>query len=239
LRDGKFAPESDAVLSYRRTLANQRPYGLLLNADFGGLSSELVERYFQIALFYGFYPSMFSNDAATDPYWKDSSLYDRDRDLFKRYVPLIRRLNVAGWQPLTYATTDQEKVYIERFGDWPDLCFTLRNILTVTTPVTVTLQADLLDLPDEALIATAVLAKTQHPLSAPGNTRTLTVTLTPDTTKVLCVNGVVGGETLEQYSVMFHLGPFTVTGYTVLVSIGLLSGAVIACWVWKRRMEKM
>jgi uncharacterized repeat protein (TIGR01451 family) len=191
-----FVPERDATLSYRRTLAYQRPYGLLMNTNFitptddlpYTLTHELVERYFQVALFYGFYPSMFSHNAAEDPYWTDPALYNRDRDLFKRYIPLIRRLNCAGWQPVTYAATDSDSVYIERFGDWPDLHFTLRNTTEVTIPVTVTLWADdddALGLPKIPLVATALLAGTQHPLSRTGDIRTLTMTLGGQASEIL------------------------------------------------------
>jgi uncharacterized repeat protein (TIGR01451 family) len=190
-----FKEESDPTLNYRRTLAYQRPYALLMNAHFTPtaevthtLTYTLVEDYFQIALFYGFYPSMFSHDAATDPYWENPNLYNRDRDLFKRYIPLIRRLNCAGWRPLTYATTDREDVYIERFGAWPDLHFTLRNHSTDTVTVTVTLWTctDTLGLPAIPLTLTTLLTKAQYPLSAPGTcTRTLTMTLASHSSEIL------------------------------------------------------
>jgi len=192
-----FVPESDAILSYRRTLAYQRPYLLLMNTNFctptAGLpytlTHELVDRYFQVSLFYGLYPSMFSHNAAENPYWelrcKGVMLYNRDRDLFKRYIPLIRRLNVAGWQPVPYAATSEpDDVYIERFGDCP-LYFTLRNTTAETTTVTVTLQADCLGLPAIPLTATALLAGTQHPISPPDATRTLTVTLASQASEIL------------------------------------------------------
>jgi uncharacterized repeat protein (TIGR01451 family) len=185
LYNDNFVPESDEVLNYRRTLAYQRPYGLLMNTNFDNLTHDLVEDYFQVSLFYGLYPSMFSHDAAKDPYWDDPSLYNRDRDLFKRYIPLIRRLNVAGWEPVTYATMDQDGVYIERFGDWPDLHFTLRNTTTVTVAATVSLQANALRLPTIPLTATALLAGTGHPLSGSDDIRTLTVTLDGQTSEIL------------------------------------------------------
>jgi phosphatidylglycerol:prolipoprotein diacylglycerol transferase len=37
------------------------------------------------------------------------------------------------------------------------------------------------------------------------------------------------------YPVLFHLGRFTVTGYTTLVDVGLLAGAAIACLSARRR----
>jgi len=44
-------------------------------------------------------------------------LYDRDRDLFKKYVPLCKRVAEAGWEPLPRARSSHKDVYVERFGD--------------------------------------------------------------------------------------------------------------------------
>jgi hypothetical protein len=185
LWSGSFTPDSDAEMSYRRTLAYQRPYGLLMNTDFDNLSYDLVERYFQVCLFYGIYPGMFSHDAATARYWDDPALYNRDRPLFRRYIPLIRRLNAAGWQPITRGAAAPAEVYVERFGTWPRLHLTLRNTLDVAVTAAVTVEAQALGLPAVPLIATALLAGTAHPLSAPGPTRTLTIALGPQASEAL------------------------------------------------------
>jgi hypothetical protein len=192
LHNGSFAPDSDARMNYRRTLSYQRSYGLLMNTDFDNLSYELVERYFQVCLFYGIYPSMFSLNAATERYWDDPSLYNRDRPLFRRYIPLIRRLNAAGWQPITQASTSDPTVYIERFGDWPQLHFTLRNTLEVTVTVGITVEAEALGLPAVPITAAAMLAEEQYPLSAPGPTRTLNVTLGPLASELLRLAWMTG-----------------------------------------------
>ncbi len=196
LRTGSFTPDSDATLNYHRALAYQRPYGLLMNTNFDNLSYELVERYFQVCLFYGIYPSMFSHNASEDCYWDDPTLYNRDRPLFQRYIPLIRRLNVAGWQPMTYASTSNAQVYIERFGNWPDLHLTLRNTLDAEATVTVTVQANALGLPAMPINASALLAGTSHPLSAGAN-RTLTITLAPQASEILVFSSHIEGTTVH------------------------------------------
>jgi hypothetical protein len=162
-----------------------RPYGLQLNTNFESKSP--WSGAFQVCLFYGIYPSMFSADASTNTYWDDPALYNRDRPLFQRYIPLIRRLNVAGWQPLTYASTSDSRVYIERFGEWPDLYFTLRNTTDTITTVTVTLQANALGLPAQSLTAIALLSNTAYPLSA-GTARTLKATLAPQASEILVLS---------------------------------------------------
>jgi hypothetical protein len=125
----QVVPDSDAMLSYRRTMAGQRPYGFLMNTNFDNMSKDRVERYMRICLFYGIYPSMFSQDASGGNYFATESLYNRDRDLFKRYIPIIQTINSGGWRPLTLATASSDALYVERFGQWPDsLRFTLRNM---------------------------------------------------------------------------------------------------------------
>jgi len=114
--NGRWRPESDETLSMRRTLSFRKPYLLLQNTNFNRFSSPIVEKYFQRCLFYGIYPSMFSADAATNPYWESPSLYNRDRPLFKKYIPIIKHLSAAGWEPITWAASDNPKVYVERYG---------------------------------------------------------------------------------------------------------------------------
>ncbi|MBR5839268.1 MAG: hypothetical protein IKZ84_12060, partial [Victivallales bacterium] len=55
---------------------------------------------------------------------------ERDRELFKIIVPLVRRLNDAGWKPETMVRCNQKTVMVERYGDSHDgreLLFTIRN----------------------------------------------------------------------------------------------------------------
>ena len=103
LDHGEYQPASDAQMSLWRTMSGQKPYLLLMNTDFNAFTPDLVEKYFQRSLFYGIFPSMFSHNAADNPYWQNPSWYDRDRPLFKKYIPLIKQVAEAGWQPVTEA----------------------------------------------------------------------------------------------------------------------------------------
>lgn len=124
LQEGRFNPEPDSVLSYRRTLCYRKPFLMMMNTDFDDFDHAMVEKYFQRCLFYDLFPSMFSADAATHPYWETPKWYKRDRDLFKRYIPLFQKLSAAGWEPLTWAETDNPQVEVERYGQH---LFTLYN----------------------------------------------------------------------------------------------------------------
>lgn len=188
LSTGTFVPAADATMNYRRTLSGQRPYGLLMNTNFDNLSYDLVERYFQTCLFYGIYPSMFSHNAAENRYWDNPALYNRDRPLFRRYIPLIRRINVAGWQPVTHATSSDAQIYVERFGAGTELYFTLRNTRDVTATVTLTVQANALGLATTPLAASALIAQAGLPVSGTGGTRSITMDLAPQTSEIVYVH---------------------------------------------------
>jgi len=116
VRNGKYHPASDEQMSLWRTMSGGKPYLLLMNTDYDVFTSDMVERYFQRSLFYGMFPGMFSHNAAENPYWQNPKWYNRDRPLFKKYLPLIKRVAEAGWQPVTEAGCDNSRIFIERFG---------------------------------------------------------------------------------------------------------------------------
>jgi hypothetical protein len=115
-REDRYAPQSDADMNYWRALSDQRPYLLLLNTVYQTFRPEWVELYMKRAAAYGIFPSMFSHNASDDPYWQQPELYDRDRPLFKKYIPVISALSAAGWQPVTLARSSNPEIYLERFG---------------------------------------------------------------------------------------------------------------------------
>ena len=141
--NGNWRPEDDATLNYRRTLSGKKPYVLLMNTDFNKFTSEFVERYFQRSLFYGMFPSMFSANAADHAYWETPAWFNRDRPLFKKYIPLIKTVSVAGWEPVTYARSSNPAVFVERYGTH---LFTLRNDSVAPQSAVVTIDAAALGL---------------------------------------------------------------------------------------------
>ncbi len=119
LPGGSYLPASHPQMSYWRTLSGAKPYLLLMNTDYDAFAP-YVERYFQRCLFYGFYPSMFSHNASENPYWENATWYNRDRPLFRKYLPIVRMVAEAGWQPVTAATCDNPFIWVELFGSDPN-----------------------------------------------------------------------------------------------------------------------
>jgi len=126
--------ERDERWAYFRTMAAAKPIVVLLNR---GMYSDYFTKkpypgydiYFREALFWGVYPSFFSPDAARNPYWRNPDAYETGRPFFRRYIPLIKEVAGAGWQPVTGAVCDKRQVRIERFGDGSSgaVYFTLRD----------------------------------------------------------------------------------------------------------------
>lgn len=112
-----YTPESDSIMLYRRAVCYQRPYLLLQNTVFDVFKPEWVELYMKRCLAYAVFPSFFSHNAADAVYWNRPNLYDRDRPLFRKYIPVIQTLSAAGWEPVTEARSSAPRVYVERFGD--------------------------------------------------------------------------------------------------------------------------
>ncbi len=147
--------ESDANSLLRRMYAYQKPTSNLLQEGSyvrptPELSQAEVEQYLQHQLFYGFWPGIATiggeeraGYAGWKRYFGTPTQYERDRPLFRRYLPVLRRLCAAGWEPVTGARTSSDAVLIERFGYWErgNLHFTLRNVGTQAAQFTVSLDA--------------------------------------------------------------------------------------------------
>jgi len=137
---GTWRPMSDSELLYRRALCRGKPYCFLMNTEFERFSHEAVEKYMKRSLAYGMFPGFFSANASTGHYFARPELYERDRDLFKKYVPLCKLVAEAGWEPMTRAVSGNKNVRLERFGDQ---YLTIFNDNNRPQEITITTEMDL------------------------------------------------------------------------------------------------
>lgn len=114
---GEWQPLPDRDMLYRRALCKGKPFCFLMNTRFEEFSHELVEKYMKRSLAYGMFPGFFSHNASQGHYFTRPELYERDRPLFKKYVPLCKLVAAAGWEPITLAHSSDKNVYVERFGE--------------------------------------------------------------------------------------------------------------------------
>jgi len=186
-RGGKFSPDDEWLMNYRRAMMFQKPYLFLMNTSFGTWTYSDTEKYMRRCMFYAFYPSFFSADASTSHYFSQPALYNRDRPLFKKYVPIIRTLGEAGWQPITCARISDEEVRIERYGDARKghVYFTLLNISD--KPKAVSLEVDLaaIGLANRAAFAEILSSDRPVRLLGKGNVAIIAIELSPGDSEVI------------------------------------------------------
>ena len=116
LRDLEFRTQIDCL----RSLAGPKPAVCLLDYPEEGLSRAQAEEYVQRFVALGLAPEM---RRVPWPRYKE-----RDADLYARFLPIYRRLDRAGWQPVTQASATANDIWIERFGVHPpELYFSLYN----------------------------------------------------------------------------------------------------------------
>ena len=84
--------------------------------------------YLRQALLLGYFPGV------NGTYWDTPSAYERDRGLFRQYIPLIRTIAQAGWRPVNGAIPSDAAIFVERFDDQAGNTFylTAHNSSTAT-----------------------------------------------------------------------------------------------------------
>ena len=138
-RSGRWSPMSMDELFYRRVLCGKKPFCFLMNTDFSQWSKEATEKYMKRSLAFGMFPGFFSADASTGHYFKNPDLYHRDRPLFKKYLPMVKRVAEAGWEAVPLVSSDAEQTVALRFGSDPgERYFTVFNGGQTTKKVTLT-----------------------------------------------------------------------------------------------------
>ena len=115
-RNGQWRPMSSSELLYRRAICKGKPFCFLMNTRFEQFTHELAEKYMKRALAFGMFPGFFSHNASQGHYFTRPELYNRDRKLFTKYIPLCRKLAEAGWEPIPHARCANSAIRVERFG---------------------------------------------------------------------------------------------------------------------------
>ncbi|MBI3923007.1 MAG: discoidin domain-containing protein [Armatimonadetes bacterium] len=100
---------SDAECHRARAYCYHKPFCTLLKTDYRQHPPEKIESYMRSLVAFGHLPGFFdispSGANAGSSYWEHPEWFDRDRGLFRRYMPLCAELGRAGWEPVLYAAT--------------------------------------------------------------------------------------------------------------------------------------
>lgn len=149
INKGKFDPVPDERYFFFKTMSGAKPYLMLMNNRYE--QAEFMEPYMQRSLFFAVFPSMFQGQTSMHDvsYFDNPEWYNRDRALFKKYIPLIRKVDEAGWRPVPDATVEPTSVRIERYGEFAkgNLAFTVHNPTDKEVDVAMHLDRDELKMP--------------------------------------------------------------------------------------------
>jgi hypothetical protein len=130
-------PKPDRWFNFARFMSRAKPYNILQYSDF---TVEEQTRYVKRCLFYGMFPSN-QADPSGHWYWANPVAVARHRPVFKQFVPFIIEIAQAGWQPLTLAQSDNENVWLERFGEGDAFYLTAFNASATAQFATITLDS--------------------------------------------------------------------------------------------------
>ncbi len=179
------------ILDYRRAIAYHKPQ-TWTNGE-KNLTLADAQAYIARALFYGIFPTR--KEEATG--WESGA-----DEALAAAQQLQRRYAAAGWEPLTYARSSDEAVWIERFGALRansatrtpqseiGLYFTIYNQTDVTRTTTLTLESAALEIPDPNEVALTDIAITQTiPFRVTNGDIRFDLTLDPRQTRVVQVGG--------------------------------------------------
>ncbi|MBM3956651.1 MAG: hypothetical protein FJ313_01190, partial [Gemmatimonadetes bacterium] len=103
-----------------RALLMGKPFCTLVKADFTQVSQPQMETYMRrctaYGILFGFFDISPSGDHPGSSYWEHPEWYDRDRPLFRRYMPIASELVSAGWRALPPVTVEEGAAFVESFG---------------------------------------------------------------------------------------------------------------------------
>ena len=143
--------------AFFRTIAYHKPFLLLYYYDYPkmNLPRHGVSEYVQSAIAFGIAPE-------TRPFAKER---ERDVDLYNTFIPVLRKIGQAGWEPVTHARASDEALWLERFGTGTKgLFFTAYNPTMAAKSVEVAMDLDALGY-GAGLPVTEIVERTQMGLA--------------------------------------------------------------------------
>ena len=121
-------------LIFDRIVSYKKPYLIVDHHQEEWEDINTVEYFWKIGLFFGVYPGF------NWRYQINHDYYEMHKQIINRYNPLLKQINAAGWEPITYAKTDHPNVWIERYGDIESgLFFTVMNTTDTELTTVITL----------------------------------------------------------------------------------------------------
>ncbi len=180
------------TMAAARALLRHKPYSPLLNTRFADLPPTYSEDYFHACLLWGIFPSYFCGDVFEDGAWKitrffsEPRLYEKVRPLYRQFIPILRRMHAAGWEPITLARTVTPGIRLERYGNATGGEVLLAVFNSAAEAQEAVIRVDLAGLPaGAAASAAALVAGGALDLAVVGGEATLRVAVAPSRCEVV------------------------------------------------------
>lgn len=110
--EGTWKPDDPDQLLYWCALSGDKPYCFLMTNN-KNFSREYTEKFMKTSLAYGLIPGFQSNY-----FFGGDGRHERDRDLWRKYMPIVCRVSEAGWRPVNrLATATGAGLVCEQFGE--------------------------------------------------------------------------------------------------------------------------
>ena len=139
---------NDVELNYRRSMAYHRYISAhqcsKMYDENGNIIMPYVYEFINESLFYGIYPIMKKD-------FFENCDYEVARPIYKKIIPIIDELYIAGWEPITHAKATNG-IWIERFGNGSIVYFTVRNNESISKEYTITIDAEKIGIEKDASI---------------------------------------------------------------------------------------
>jgi hypothetical protein len=172
--------EGHGALEQKRVMAYQKPF-LLLIYNIHDKPAEM-ERYYHLCTLYGIYPS-FANMRV----YETPEMYAPVAALNDRFVPAIRTITAAGWEPIVHARCSQAGVWLERWG--PDekgaVYLTAYNASKQAQSARLMIDTDSLGLTNALELAEDLLSGDHWRVSTDNGTAVVEVPMPPEQSRVL------------------------------------------------------
>lgn len=187
---GLRIPRED--FNYIRATTYHKPFLTLLKGNFEQqLGHEEIELFHKRCLAYGVFPGFFdwppSGLGPGGQYWNHPQYMERDRDIFRKYQPLCRELALAGWEPVTFARSSEEHVFVERFGPDANGIIWLTLLNEEASPHQTTLSIDAAGLGIDAKAVNALDVVTGLPVAVSVNGKVLTADISIPSDGVMAI----------------------------------------------------
>lgn len=176
--------EGHGRLEQKRVMACQKPFLLLIYNIHDNPAK--MEHYYHLSTFYGIYPSFAHMRVYATP-----EMYAPVAALNDRFVPVLRTITGAGWEPIPHARVSPPEVWLERWGPDGDgnVYFTVYNSSTEVKRVTLEIDLAALGLSGESVEAEELLSEERPSVSIRRQSAVLSLSSEGEQVRVMRLKG--------------------------------------------------